>query len=558
MATLDAAKQNKANFAKELDLNDDGKPDGETSATVNTAVTNDYNTKAGTVGATVSDAAGFAARSATVQDQMIADKQASLNTDLTKAVNKAEDGTAALLETVNEEIETANAAYEADAKATAAYSEEKGVFAGLNSNPTLGSGNGEWYFNGDKFGISDGSDGFQADKVYAEKVGGVWKLTADGTAASVKRIEDLAAKYEAAQAAAAAKTAAEGALADAVEAVYLNENGGDSAEATSLAAAISYNTGTETYEVDYTKLVDIYKTADDADAGAGTVQEFSFKVTAKGTANTDKVVFDGITYTSAGNESNADDEASAMQTFFNTKLGESGVTWAVVLNADGVTLEFTADAPADNVPTTFEITGAVAGSVQAGGEDGVAPGAVDNVDAPLSKAVNDAQTAIDGFDKAVAEFEAIRDIKGDLAELDQAITEATEWFADNDYAAPVILADTDSKNATNKSDVFLLSDLEGKESAEIGKFGDKGADYLFIGEGYTLVEEAITDINKKVGSTSELEIFWKQSGSDLVLYIEQEAYAGDLLNNDEIVEITLVGKTIDDITLDGSFITAGV
>lgn len=186
----------------------------------------------------------------------------------------------------------------------------------------------------------------------------------------------------------------------------------------------------------------------------------------------------------------------------------------------------------------------------------------------LVKALEDAKADVEAVEKFKedidAAFEAYEDAKelvSDLAELQTAIDNAEAWFGeDNNYAAPKNLQDTKTATGTDGDDIFMLSELAGNDSATIKKFGDKGTDYLFVGEGYKLVDlegKAIT--TNKVGSTADLEIFWEKSGNDIKLYIETEAYGGDLLDTSEIIKITLSGvKDINDITLDGSFITAGV
>lgn len=106
----------------------------------------------------------------------------------------------------------------------------------------------------------------------------------------------------------------------------------------------------------------------------------------------------------------------------------------------------------------------------------------------------------------------------------------------------------------------MVDALKGKDTTTINKFGDKGADYLFVGDGFTLVDLGTKVISAKVGDNAAMEIFYKQNGNNLELYIEQESFAGGLTTDGgltEIVKVTLTGVSFDDITLDGSFITAG-
>src|SRR5690606_8414877 len=105
-------------------------------------------------------------------------------------------------------------------------------------------------------------------------------------------------------------------------------------------------------------------------------------------------------------------------------------------------------------------------------------------------------------------YESAKSDVAELESLNDAVTAAIDWFEDNGYVAPVDLTDGGSVNGTIDNDIFLFSTLEGNDSSTIGKFGDAGVDYLFIGEGYTLVDLGEKSITDKVGSETDFEVFF--------------------------------------------------
>lgn len=620
---------------------------------------------------------------------MIADKQTSLETALNNAVKKAEAGTVALLDAVEAEIAATNAAIDAKATADAAMTDAGTVFGALNTGLIYSSSVD--HASG-KVSVADGKlykgvDGTAANSiVLANNTNGAWVLTDAGKPATTKGVADLLAAFDAQASAATAETNAKEALVEAVEAVYLNENGGYSVKALG-GGTITYGiiAGKSDITIDYSVTADIYETKANADIGLGSpgkAQQFTFTVT-DGIKIGDKLEFDGLTF-----DANADAAmggnaaAAAIAGFFNSKQGTSNTTWTVSNAGDVVTFE--ANAPAaevknlelkvakgaagtvvasktsfkdgngsgdkgelvitfsagvkkgdkitigdktytfdadydaadaagfvatdiDNsaVGTAIEIDSAKTVTYKAAaaagvltltaaddtdngiteanivltptqrdagtlagtsdnpetGEAPVAAAPAVSADAALSKAVDDAQTNVDKFEKLVTDFLTARELNGELDARGEAITEATAWFEENDYSAPKQLEAGKTGNGSADDDIFLLSDLKGKDTTTVNKFGDKGLDYLFVGENYELFDLGTKSISDKVGSDAALEIFYKQNGANLELYVEQETYAGSLTTDSgltEIVKVTLLGVSIADITLDGSFITAGV
>ncbi|MDY0071800.1 MAG: hypothetical protein RBR77_04040 [Thauera sp.] len=595
------AKADKENYAKALDLDGDGEADGLTAATVDNAVTGTgvpagvYTDAAASLGnggtVNVGDAS-FGDRSESVQDQLIADKQTALNSALSQKVSAAKAGTKALVEAALAELPNVNAALDAKAETDGVLTDKGNEFKAVNATGA-GAGDTDYVYKTaptttakDVFVNAAGDkliayvDGTTAnDVVLATKTGGTWTLSDKGKPTStpvVKGVQDLLDAYEADQSAAADLAAAKEALEDAVAQVYLNELGGYSVF--NPAADINYSNTTAgkfdvTIDFNGSNGVRIFKDKATADADADGVQQvFTFEVTSPG-ADTKTFKFDGYTYT-AGDGTGADDAdaETTAENIFNGYSTHATAKWDVELATDGVTLIFTAREAAADVGIAAQLTGDIKGS--AGGtlvEDGsgasvngIAPnvgtGANAAAKAPNAEGINGALADIETFGDKVEAFLEARDLKNDLAGLQEAIDDATDWFADNGYVAPKELENSKTVTGTADDDIFMVDALKGKDTTTINKFGDKGADYLFVGDGFTLVDLGTKVISAKVGDNAAMEIFYKQNGNNLELYIEQESFAGGLTTDGgltEIVKVTLTGVSFDDITLDGSFITAG-
>jgi hypothetical protein len=122
----------------------------------------------------------------------------------------------------------------------------------------------------------------------------------------------------------------------------------------------------------------------------------------------------------------------------------------------------------------------------------------------------------------------------------------------------VTLVDFGTATFTADNEVTLFEDAEGT-AVTFTDFGTAGEDQIFFGEGYSLVEIAGEDgIGGNEGDSGTLEILWEQSGSNLILYVEDEAFAGNVSTQTDMTEITLTGFSATDITsfADG-FLSAG-
>lgn len=168
-----------------------------------------------------------------------------------------------------------------------------------------------------------------------------------------------------------------------------------------------------------------------------------------------------------------------------------------------------------------------------------------------------ARLALEELNEAVADFEAARELSVDLAELNTAIETAEQAIVDLDFNL-IIGTDNDAgTNADLENDVFLFQ-ADGGAEHEINDFGDEGVDRIFFGPDYQLVQLAEGEtIQNRVGSASELEIFWEQDGLNLVLYVEGDVTGGNSTGTSDITEITLVGVDVEDISFTSGFLSAG-
>lgn len=209
--------------------------------------------------------------------------------------------------------------------------------------------------------------------------------------------------------------------------------------------------------------------------------------------------------------------------------------------------------------------------------------ALDIVDGSAEVDVDFEQTQLDAiltarenlieFNEAVAEFQAIRDIRDEAESLADDVDDALEAIEDADglnvdvWTAADIAADTIDVDSTPDvaDDVVLFSkDFDG---VAISNFGNVGEDRLFFGDEYSLVQLSSADGQKfttgdgdfssDVGSASDLEIFWTQNGVDVELFVETKAFAGNSTGGSDFVQITLAGVNSNDIEFSGGYLTVG-
>lgn len=193
-------------------------------------------------------------------------------------------------------------------------------------------------------------------------------------------------------------------------------------------------------------------------------------------------------------------------------------------------------------------------------------------------ALDAAEQAVVDFDEAVAEWEALNDrleeLEGFLAEavaLEGAYTNALaaiEGEVDGLGINVVGLGSADA--ASGESDLFLVDmalydpTAQAPSTVVVGGQGPHandiallGADYVHFDNAtdttYSFVELGADDeIIDAVGSAAALEIFAKQVGNDVELYIENIATAGNGSNTQDIATVTLTNVSLADLSFDAS------
>lgn len=190
---------------------------------------------------------------------------------------------------------------------------------------------------------------------------------------------------------------------------------------------------------------------------------------------------------------------------------------------------------------------------------------------PLFDALVSAEAEVTAAEKALetrAELEEdVADTQALVDELDalnDAIAEAEAAITDTEEDGGLELNLVDGYGvATVNSDVYLFEESDVVET--VANFGDEGEDHIFFGEGFALVElseddgaEFVAgDFSADVGTESDLEIFWAEDSSDLNLFVENKAFAGNSTSGDDFTQITLTGVTAEDITFEGGYLSAG-
>lgn len=162
-----------------------------------------------------------------------------------------------------------------------------------------------------------------------------------------------------------------------------------------------------------------------------------------------------------------------------------------------------------------------------------------------------AEKAIVDLDKALSDLTAAKDVAAELKAFDDGITAAEDAFEDLGVEVPVTIDGTVIGTAEN--DVFLASDKAGT----VVNFNAQGEDSIFFGTDFAdLVTLGSTEaITSRVGDAAALEIFAKQNGSNVDLYVEQETFAGNGTTEADIVKITLSGVSAEDLVLAEGFLT---
>lgn len=171
-----------------------------------------------------------------------------------------------------------------------------------------------------------------------------------------------------------------------------------------------------------------------------------------------------------------------------------------------------------------------------------------------------AEEALADLNDAVAAWEATVALEAELTTLEDAETAARDFItnAEDEGGLGFNLIE-DFGAASTANDVYLFEDNVGAGNAvDVANFGDSGVDRIFFGPDYKLVMlgEGET-INDRVGSSSDLEIFWNQGETGLELFVESAVTSGSATNDLEIAQITLTGVNAEDISFNSGFLSAG-
>jgi len=178
-------------------------------------------------------------------------------------------------------------------------------------------------------------------------------------------------------------------------------------------------------------------------------------------------------------------------------------------------------------------------------------------DGGLTGILETAQDDQTDFEAAVAAWEAAVALSDAYDAVAEASAEALAYIENDAEGDPAGLdtnvADIATEEGGAGNDVFVYT-AGGEGSIE--DFGAEGTDAIYFGEMPALValgaEEAITDA---VGDVAALEIFWEQDGDNLVLYVEDETFAGNGSTTGDVSTITLVGVDAADITFANGYLS---
>ena len=180
------------------------------------------------------------------------------------------------------------------------------------------------------------------------------------------------------------------------------------------------------------------------------------------------------------------------------------------------------------------------------------------------------EAAYDKWVDLSADLVALTDLKADALNLEKAFDTALSKI-ENAPTDPVKGLDVNVVGLGAvlpegpDSDLFLVmtDDMTGAASI-LGKpsqIGIDGVDYLHFDKEYTFVELGATQtINNAVGSASKLEIFAKEVGGNVELYVEHIPTAGNGSTANDVTKLTLNGVTLADLSFDqdNSILTATV
>nr|WP_290693300.1 hypothetical protein [Halomonas sp. UBA3074] len=284
--------------------------------------------------------------------------------------------------------------------------------------------------------------------------------------------------------------------------------------------------------------------------GTNEVQTVTFESLVAG----QQVTIDGATLTAAA-DLTADQVAGAFADLAGVDAAAGTVTGSLnsfsAGTANGAELAFTATSDGDKALITPTVSANANGVTSE-----TAPEAQGILNERVVLAAD--EKALTDLNEAISEWEALVALDGKLGDLDEAVVAAEKAITDSeeDGGLGVTLLNGDD-NFTAESDVYLF---EEGTNQQLSGFGANGEDKIYFGEGYVLaqIEDGKT-INNNVGDAAAQEILWQQDGNNLVLFVEEETFAGNSSAgaSADITTITLTGVSADDVNLENGFLTSG-
>lgn len=202
----------------------------------------------------------------------------------------------------------------------------------------------------------------------------------------------------------------------------------------------------------------------------------------------------------------------------------------------------------------------------------------------LIEGVAGAQTALEGetLGAALAEVEALiaqrEAAQAAVVEAQETLTEAQAYFAElsalvNAYEAAgddvtaaqdalealgvenlVELGAASTAGTAGEADLYLFS---AENTGNISLLNFESDDQLFLGEGFARVDlETDADLlTERLGSSSELEVFFQQDGTNAIISVETQAFGGNATNPGDVTQITLTGVNIEDLQFENGYVS---
>lgn len=171
-----------------------------------------------------------------------------------------------------------------------------------------------------------------------------------------------------------------------------------------------------------------------------------------------------------------------------------------------------------------------------------------------------AQADVKAFDEAVADYQELNTLQGQVDDLNDAVDDAEEAIEEQGVD---LVEYADGADATDGDDLFIFDADAGDVSLGTAdadtEFGFAGEDQLYIGDSFTAVNLDLSGteelINTDQGDVNTLEVFFQQDGADTKLYFENKAFAGSAENGFDGTEITLTGVNAEDLQLENGYIS---